>query len=115
MRRLLVRAALGGAVLGVLFVQDAPATPSAIPIPAGSIVTASVRIVLGGAPVRPTRVTCTGAIGTVRVRGIPKATRGKASCTYRTPLAAKGKTLRGAVAFTARGDRYVRRFATRLP
>lgn len=84
------------------------------PIKAGSIVTASVRIVLGGVPARPTAVTCAGRIGRVRVRGVPKATRGKASCTYRTPVTAKGKTLRGTVAFTARGDRYVRRFAAKL-
>ena len=84
------------------------------PITAGSIVTASVRIVLGGRPVRPTRVTCAGRLGRATLRGVPKATRGKASCTYRTPIAAGGRTLRGAVAFTARGTRYVRRFAVRL-
>ena len=49
-----------------------------------------------------------------QVRGVPRATRGQASCTYRTTIAAKGLTLRGAVSFTARGERYVRRFATRL-
>jgi hypothetical protein len=114
MRRRLLYATLGCAVIGALSGPAAPARPDATPIPAGSIVTASVRIVLGGMPVRPTRVTCTGTIGGVRVRGVPKATRGKASCTYRTSRAAKGKTLRGAVAFTARAKRYVRRFGVRL-
>jgi hypothetical protein len=111
MRRLL-GVSLCGAVLVASLAALAPAQTE--PIKAGSIVTASVRIVLGGAPVRPTRVACAGTIGGVKVRGVPKATRGKASCTYRTTTEAKGKTLRGAVAFTARGDRYVRHFAARL-
>jgi hypothetical protein len=113
MRRRLLCAALGVAMLA-LSATAASARPAAAPIPAGSIVTASVRIILGGAPARPTRVTCSGTIGGVRVRGMPKATRGKASCTFRTSTAAKGKTLRGAVAFTARAERYVRRFSVRL-
>ena len=111
MRRLL-SASVCGVVLGAALATPAPAQPK--PIYAGSIVTASVRIVLGGALVRPMRVTCPGTIGGARVRGVPKATRGKASCTYRTTLAAKGLTLRGAVSFTARGERYVRRFTARL-
>jgi hypothetical protein len=112
-RRLLCAALVAGLVVP-LAAAAAPSGPVAPPIEAGSIVTASVRIVLGGDLVRPTRVTCAGTIGGERVRGVPKATRGKASCTYRTPRAAEGKTLRGAVAFTARGERYVRRIAARL-
>jgi len=111
-----MRRLLGASVCGVVLVAVL-ATPSLAqpkPIYAGSIVTASVRIVLGGTPVRPRRVTCPGTIGGARVRGVPKATRGKASCTYRTTIAAKGLTLRGAVSFTARGERYVRRFAAKL-
>jgi hypothetical protein len=91
-----------------------PASAQPKPITAGSIVTASVRIVLGGTPARPMRVTCAGTIGGATVSGVPKATRGKASCTYRTTTAAQGLTFRGAVSFTARGERYVRRFAVRL-
>lgn len=102
----------GGGAGARLTAGAAMLTPA--PIKAGSIVTAAVRIVLGGAPVRPTGVTCAGTIGGAKVRGVPKAIRGKASCTYRTTLAAKGKTLRGSVAFSARGERYVRRFAARL-
>jgi len=85
-----------------------------VPVEAGSIVTASVQIVLGGKRVRPTAVTCAATVGGKKVRGVPKATRGRASCTYRTSIDARGETLRGAVAFTARGERYVRRFAARL-
>jgi hypothetical protein len=105
-------ASVCGLVLVALLATPASAQPK--PIRAGSIVTASVRIVLGGSPVRPLRVTCAGTIGDGKVRGVPKATRGKASCIYRTTTAAMGLTLRGAVSFTARGERYVRRFAVRL-
>jgi hypothetical protein len=104
----------GGGGGGGAAVSASAAKLTPTPIRAGSIVTASVRIVLDGALVRPTRVTCAGAIGGTKVRGVPKATRGKAACTYRTPRAATGKTLRGSVAFTARGERYVRRFAAKL-
>jgi hypothetical protein len=117
MRRMLCGATL--LVSTALVVVSAPgadvlSSSGGSPIEAGSIVTASVRIVLDGTLVRPTRVTCAGTIGGTKVRGVPKATRGKAACTYRTSRAAKGKTLRGSVAFTARGERYVRRFAAKL-
>jgi hypothetical protein len=104
----------GGGGGGSASVTAGAARLTPTPIRAGSIVTASVRIVLDGTLVRPTRVTCAGAIGVTKVRGVPKATRGKAACTYKTPRAAKGRTLRGSVAFTARGERYVRRFTARL-
>jgi hypothetical protein len=117
MRRMLCGATLLSAI--ALTVASAPGAgvPSASagpPIRAGSIVTASVRIVLDGRLVRPTRVTCAGTIDGTKVRGVPKATRGKAACTYKTSRAARGKTLRGSVAFTARGKRYVRHFAAKL-
>jgi ribose/xylose/arabinose/galactoside ABC-type transport system permease subunit len=108
----LLGASVGGVALVALLATSAFAQPK--PVRAGSTVTASVRIVLGGTPARPVRVTCTGTIGGAKVRGVPKATQGKASCTYRTTTAAKGLTLRGVVSFTARGERYVRRFAVRL-
>lgn len=104
----------GGGGGGPASVTASAASLTPKPIKAGSIVTASVRIVLGGTPVRPSGVACAGRIGGAKVRGVPKAIRGRASCTYRTTLAARGKTLRGSVAFTARGERYVRRFAARL-
>ena len=103
---------MGGLVLVAQLAGDVSAQTK--PIHAGSTVTASVRIVLGGTSVRPVRVACAGTIGGAKVRGVPKATRGKASCVYRTTTAAQGLTLRGAVSFTARGERYVRRFAVRL-
>ena len=108
----LLGASVGGVALVALLATSSFAQPK--PIRAGSIVTASVRIVLDGVPARPVRVTCAGTIGGAKVRGVPNATRGKASCTYRTTSAARGRTLSGAVSFTARGERYVRRFAVRL-
>ena len=96
----LLGASVGGLVLGVVLATSALAQPKPI--------------YLGGTPARPVRVTFAGTIGGAKIRGVPKATPGKASCTYRTTIAAKGLTLRGAVSFTARGERYVRRFAVRL-
>jgi hypothetical protein len=84
------------------------------PVKAGAVVTASVRTTSSGAPVRPSGVRCTGTIGSAKVRGVPRARRGTASCTYRTPVAAKGKTLRGTISLTVGDTRFVRRFATRL-
>lgn len=114
----LIHSLLGGGVIVAVCAAVAPdgsagaATPA--PITAGSTVTASVRIVLGGKLVWPSGVRCIGTIGDAKVRGVPKAKRGLASCIYRTPRTAKGKTLRGTVSFTARGERYVRRFFARL-
>ena len=99
----------GGAAVAA---SAAKLTPK--PVKAGSVVTASVRVTSGDGPVRPTGVTCTGTIGGAKVRGVPRAKSGAASCTYRTPVAAKGKTLRGTISLTVRGTRFLRRFATRL-
>ena len=84
------------------------------PVKAGSVVTASVRTTSSGAPVRPTGVKCTGMIGGAKVRGVPRARTGTASCSYRTPVATKGKTLRGTISLNVRDKRFVRRFAVRL-
>lgn len=81
---------------------------------AGSVVAASVRVSTGGAAVRPTRVACTGSIAGTRLTGAPAAAAGRATCTYRTPRGARGKVLRGSISFTARGQRFTKRFATRL-
>lgn len=86
-----------------------PASPKA-----GSAVSASVRVTAGGAAIRPTAVACAGAIGTTRLRGTPRAASGSATCMYRPPRSAKGKTLRGSVSFTARGERFTKRFSARL-
>jgi hypothetical protein len=81
---------------------------------AGSVVTATVRVSRDGAPVRSTRVSCTGAIGAGKVKGTARAASGTASCSYRTARSAKGRTLRGSVAFTAGGQRFSTRFSAKL-
>lgn len=86
-----------------------PAKPKA-----GSAVTASVRVSAGGSPVRPVGVTCAGGIGSLKLKGTPRAANGAASCTFRTPSVAKGKTLAGSVAFRAGGKRFSKRFSVRL-
>jgi hypothetical protein len=86
-----------------------PAKPKA-----GSLVSASVRVTAGGAPVRPTGIACAGTIGTAKLKGTGKATSGSATCSYRPPKSAKGKTLRGTVSFRARGTKFTRKFSARL-
>jgi hypothetical protein len=99
----------GSAAVTASAVRVTPARPKA-----GAIVGAAVRVSAGGAAIRPTRVVCAGSVGSARVTGTPRAASGTAACTYRTPRSAKGKTLRGSVVFTARGQGFTRRFATKL-
>jgi hypothetical protein len=86
-----------------------PAKPKA-----GSTVAATVRVRAGGTAVRPSRIACSGAIGSAKVAGTPRAASGSATCTFRAPRSAKGKTLRGSISFTARGTRFTKRFAAKL-
>jgi hypothetical protein len=81
---------------------------------AGAAVMATVRVTADGAPVRPTRVKCTGAVGDTRLRGTARSRPGSASCAFRSPRAAQGKLLRGAIGFAARGRTFTRRFSVRL-
>ena len=90
-------------------VKLAPAKPKA-----GATVSASVRLTAGGAAVRPSRVTCTGSIASLKIKGTARAAAGSATCRYLPPRSAKGKTLRGTVAFTARGERFTKRFSAKL-
>ena len=99
----------GGGAAAASAARVIPAKPKA-----GSRVTATVRVSAGGTAIRPTRIACTGTIGAARVAGTPRAASGTASCRYRTPASAKGKTLRGSVAFTARGQRFTKRFSAKL-
>lgn len=81
---------------------------------AGSPVTASVRVTAGGAPIRPSKVACGGTVAGAKLAGKPRAAVGRAMCTYRPPKTAKGKRLRGAISFTARGKRFTKRFSATL-
>ena len=86
-----------------------PAKPKA-----GSLVSATVRVTAGGTPIKPTGVACTGALAGAKVKGTAKAASGIASCRYRTPKSAKGKTFRGKVTFSARGTKFTKPFAAKL-
>lgn len=99
----------GSAAVSTSAARVTPTMPKA-----GRAVAATVRVTAGGVPIRPSRVTCAGSIGAAKVRGTARAANGSASCSFRTPAAAKGKVLRGSVAFTAQGQRFTKRFSARL-
>jgi len=99
----------GGGSTAVSAARLTPAKPKA-----GSAVVATVRVTVDGAAVLPTRVACTGSIGTAKLKGTPSAAPGRAICTYRPPKAAKGKSLKGSVSFTTRGQRFTKRFSAKL-
>jgi hypothetical protein len=80
----------------------------------GYVVTASVEFFTAGPSRRPTALKCAGTLGGDRLQGTPRATKGKATCLYRAPLSARGKTLRGTMSFIVSGERYVRHFTRRL-
>jgi hypothetical protein len=90
-------------------VKLSPAKPKA-----GTAVAASVPVTAGGGPVRPTGIACAATLGSAKLKGTGKTASGRATCLYRTPKSAKGKTLRGAISFTARGKRFTKRFSTKL-
>jgi hypothetical protein len=81
---------------------------------AGAVVVARVFVRAGDEPITPTRVACSGSASGRKVAGAATAMAGSAKCTFLTPRAARGKTLRGTVAFTAGDTRLNRRFAVKL-
>jgi hypothetical protein len=81
---------------------------------AGSTVVASVRVTRGGSPVSTAEVACAASLGGTKVKGNAKAASGVASCAFKTPRNATGKRLAGSVSFRSGGQRFVKRFATRL-
>ena len=98
-----------GASVSASGVKLAPARPRA-----GSTVVASVRVTKGGSPVRPSAVACAATVGKTKLRGGPKSASGVASCLFKTPAGAKGKTFAGSLSFTAGGARFTKRFSARL-
>jgi len=99
----------GSAAAAASAVKLSPAKPKA-----GSTVVASVRVTKGGSPLRPTRVACSASIGSAKVKGASKAASGLASCLFKTPKSAKGRTLRGSVSFSADGTTFTKPFAAKL-
>jgi hypothetical protein len=90
-------------------VKLVPARPRA-----GSVVAANVRVSAGDTRLRPNKIRCFGTVGAMRLKGIARAGSGIATCRYRLPKTARGKTLRGTISFTARGRSFTKRFAARL-
>jgi hypothetical protein len=99
----------GATAVSATAVKLTPSKPKA-----GAVVVATVRVTAGGAPVKPSAIACSGTIGSAKLKGTAKAASGSATCVYRTPKAAKGKTLRGAVSFAARGTKFTKRFSAKL-
>jgi hypothetical protein len=82
---------------------------------AGRSVRATVSILTSaGSRPRPTALMCTGKVGTKALSGTPSASAGQATCLYRPPVAARGKTLSGSVAFTVAGTRFSKSFRAKL-
>jgi hypothetical protein len=90
-------------------VKFSPARPKA-----GSVVSARITIAADGTAVTPRSIRCTATIGKKRLAGTASASNGAATCRYRTPRSAHGKTLRGVIAFTAEGTQVTKQFAVRL-
>jgi hypothetical protein len=99
----------GVAAASVSAIKLSPARPKA-----GSTLVASVRVTRGGAPIRPVGVSCAAAIGGQKLKGAGKAASGVASCLFKTPKSSKDKTLAGAIALRAGGQRFTKRFSVRL-
>ena len=106
-----VKPAVGGGSASVA-VSSAKATPSKPK--AGSPVTFSASVKVGGEPAKPSKVTCAAKLGGKRATGTGKAATGRASCRYTTMKADKGKTLAGSMRVTASGKSFAKRFTTRL-
>jgi hypothetical protein len=87
----------------------APAKPRA-----GSRVSATVHLTVGGTPVRPTGVRCTAMLGGSKIRGTARIAKGSATCRFATRRGAKGTLLRGSISVRVASKTVTRRFSTRL-
>lgn len=98
-----------GSVVKASGVKFSPARPKA-----GSTVVASVRVTKGASPARPTGTRCAASIGNVKLKGVARSRSGLAACSFKTPRSAKGKLLRGSVAFHVGDSSFSKRYTTRL-
>ena len=99
----------GSVTVSASAVKLKPAKPKA-----GSPVTASVVVKADGAPVKPSKVACTGTLAGKKVTAKGTAGTGLASCRYVTTKSAKGKKLAGSMRITAKGKTITKRFAAKL-
>lgn len=68
-----------------------------------------------GGPVQGGTVACTATIAAKRIPAVSHVlTNGVASCVWRLPKTAKGKTIRGTITLTVRGVSVTRSFAARI-
>ena len=68
-----------------------------------------------GAVVQNGRVTCTGRVGSVRLKAkVQRVIAGAATCTWQLPAGSKGKRFRGSVAVTFEGLRAAESFTSRI-
>lgn len=68
-----------------------------------------------GAPVGAGTVTCAATVNLARIPAVTHVvTNGVASCVWRLPATAKGKTLRGKITLTVRGTAVTRTFTARI-
>jgi hypothetical protein len=81
---------------------------------AGSPVTFTSTVRVDGVAARPSRVTCAATVGGRKTAGVPRATRGSASCRYTTRRVDRGKTLAGSMRVTAGGKTLTKRFSAKL-
>jgi hypothetical protein len=100
---------VGGRSTTASTVKITPTKPKA-----GSLVSATVRIVADGPPIRPSALRCTGTLLGAKMVSTPRAGFGTATCLYRPPSSVRGKTLRGVISFSVRNQKFVRRFSTKL-
>jgi len=99
----------GSASVAVSAVRLSPAKPKA-----GSPVIATASVTAGGSKLKPSKVVCAGTLAGKKAIGTGKAATGLASCRYPTPKSAKGKTLAGSMAITAKGKTITKRFSAKL-
>ena len=59
-------------------------------------------------------VTCATSIGRVKLKGAGKTASGVASCLFKTPKGAKGRTLHGSISFIAGGTSFTKPFAAKF-
>ena len=102
----------GGGGSASVAVSSAKATPSKPK--AGSPVTFSASVKVGGEPAKPSKVTCAAKLGGKAKAGTSRAATGSASCRYTTKKADKGKTLAGSMKVTAGGTTFTKRFSSKL-
>jgi hypothetical protein len=103
-------------VLTKLVLTQTAFTTSPTPARAGKRFTASLGATENdtNGPVSGATVTCTARIGTKRIPGTHTLANGVASCVWKLPKTAKGKTLRGTITVSLRGATLTKSFAARV-